>query len=202
MAQSRRSSTRSKGKKSAAGKSPKNPKSTRKKSRASGSRKAAGPPAGDESSAGASVGASAEVAGSLEIHAAEVAALLPPDGKLYYRIGEVSRITGVKPYVLRYWESEFRWMSPQKSRSKQRLYRRRDIEMILLIRRLLHQERYTIAGARKRLRDLGVGRILEESAEAREAHPARQQSLPMADPSDREFYRQIRNELVAIREMI
>ena len=52
------------------------------------------------------------------------------DGKLYYRIGEVSRITGVKPYVLRYWESEFRWMSPQKSRSKQRLYRRKDIDMI------------------------------------------------------------------------
>ena len=55
-----------------------------------------------------------------------------PEGKLYYRIGEVSRITGVKPYVLRYWESEFRWMSPHKSRSKQRLYRRKDIEMILL----------------------------------------------------------------------
>ncbi len=53
--------------------------------------------------------------------------------KLYYRIGEVSKITGVKPYVLRYWESEFRWMAPQKSKSKQRLYRRRDIDMILLI---------------------------------------------------------------------
>ena len=56
-------------------------------------------------------------------------------GKRYYRIGEVSRITGVKPYVLRYWESEFRWMAPQKSRSKQRLYRRRDIDMILLIKK-------------------------------------------------------------------
>ena len=69
--------------------------------------------------------------------------VLPTDGKLYYRIGEVSGITGVKPYVLRYWESEFRWMAPQKSRSKQRLYRRKDIEMILLIRRLLHEQRYT-----------------------------------------------------------
>ena len=83
-----------------------------------------------------------------------VASLLPPglipkDGKLYYRIGEVSKITGVKPYVLRYWESEFRWMAPQKSRSKQRLYRRKDIEMILLIQQLLHGQRYTIAGARK-----------------------------------------------------
>ena len=78
--------------------------------------------------------------------------------KRYYRIGEVSRITGVKPYVLRYWESEFRWMAPQKSRSKQRLYRQRDIEMILLIRTLLYEERYTIAGARQRLRELGASR--------------------------------------------
>ena len=205
MAQSRRSSTRSKGKKSDGGKSPR---STRKKSRARNRSKAAGSPPSDESSTSTSTNtrtnakAKADVSSSLDVHAAEVAALLPVDGKLYYRIGEVSRITGVKPYVLRYWESEFRWMSPQKSRSKQRLYRRRDIEMILLIRRLLHQERYTIAGARKRLRDLGVERILEESAEAREAHPAQQQSLPMADPWDREFYRQIRNELVAIRDMI
>ena len=55
--------------------------------------------------------------------------------------GEVSRITEVKPYVLRYWESEFRWMAPQKSRSKQRLYRRRDIDMILLIKKLRLAER-------------------------------------------------------------
>ena len=73
-----------------------------------------------------------------------------PD-KRYYRIGEVSRITGVKAYVLRYWESEFRWMAPQKSRSKQRLYRRRDIDMILLIKKLLYEQRFTIAGARKKL---------------------------------------------------
>ena len=84
------------------------------------------------------------------------------DGKIYYRIGEVSRITGVKPYVLRYWESEFRWMAPAKSRSKQRLYRKRDIEVIQLIKRLLYDERYTIAGARKKLRELGVGRVSNE----------------------------------------
>jgi hypothetical protein len=62
--------------------------------------------------------------------------------KRYYRIGEVSRITEVKPYVLRYWESEFRWMAPQKSRSKQRLYRRRDIDIILLIKKLLYEQRH------------------------------------------------------------
>ncbi|GEM_PF-488294 len=76
--------------------------------------------------------------------------------KLYYRIGEVSRITGVKAHVLRYWETEFRWMAPPKTRSKQRLYRKRDIEFVWLLKRLLWDERYTIAGARQRIQDLGV----------------------------------------------
>ena len=67
----------------------------------------------------------------------------------------------MKPYVLRYWESEFRWMAPAKSRSKQRLYRKRDIEMIELIKRLLYEERYTIAGRAKKLRELGVAKALD-----------------------------------------
>ncbi len=80
--------------------------------------------------------------------------------KLYYRIGEVSRITGVKAHVLRYWETEFRWMAPPKSRSKQRLYRKRDIEFVWLLKRLLWEERYTIAGARQRIQELGVDAAL------------------------------------------
>jgi len=86
-------------------------------------------------------------------------ALLESD-KLYYRIGEVSRITGVKAHVLRYWETEFRWMAPPKSRSKQRLYRKRDIEFVWLLKRLLWEERYTIAGARQRIQELGVDAAL------------------------------------------
>ena len=82
-------------------------------------------------------------------------------GKRYYRIGEVSRITGVKPYVLRYWESEFRWMAPAKSRSKQRLYRQRDIEVIQLIKRLLYEEKFTIKGARRKLQEMGVAKALD-----------------------------------------
>ncbi len=81
--------------------------------------------------------------------------------KRYYRIGEVSRITGVKAHVLRYWESEFRWMAPAKSRSKQRMYRKRDIEIIQLLKRLLYAERFTIAGARKRLKEMGIDRALD-----------------------------------------
>ena len=83
------------------------------------------------------------------------------DGKRYYRIGEVSKITGVEAYVLRYWESQFRWMAPAKSRSQQRLYRKRDIDVILLIKRLLYQERFTIAGAKKKLQELGLSRALD-----------------------------------------
>lgn len=74
-----------------------------------------------------------------------------PD-KLYFKIGEVSRITGVKPYVLRYWESEFKLLAPSKSKSKQRLYRRKDIENVLQIKKLLYKERFTIAGAKKMLK--------------------------------------------------
>jgi DNA-binding transcriptional MerR regulator len=73
-----------------------------------------------------------------------------PD-RLYFRIGEVSDITGVPPYVLRYWESEFPALQPRKSGGGQRLYRKRDVAMILEIKKLLYQERYTVAGARRRL---------------------------------------------------
>ena len=73
-----------------------------------------------------------------------------PD-KLYFRIGEVSAITGVPPYVLRYWESEFSSLQPRKSGGGQRLYRKRDVVMLLEVKRLLYQERYTVAGARRRL---------------------------------------------------
>jgi DNA-binding transcriptional MerR regulator len=76
-----------------------------------------------------------------------------PD-KLYYKIGEVSQITGVEPYVLRYWESEFRIIHPTRSGSKQRLYRRRDLDLILEIKHLLYHERFTIAGAKKRIKEL------------------------------------------------
>ncbi len=73
-----------------------------------------------------------------------------PD-RLYFRIGEVSEITGVPPYVLRYWESVFPALQPRKSGGGQRLYRRRDVVFVLEIKRLLYQERYTVAGARRRL---------------------------------------------------
>jgi DNA-binding transcriptional MerR regulator len=77
-----------------------------------------------------------------------------PD-KPYFKIGEVARLVGVKPYVLRYWETEFKSLKLQKTRSQQRLYKRRDVEHLLKIRHLLYDKRYTIEGARTRLRDQG-----------------------------------------------
>jgi DNA-binding transcriptional MerR regulator len=77
-----------------------------------------------------------------------------PD-KLYFKIGEVAKLVGVKPYVLRYWETEFSIVRPGKTRSKHRLYRRKDVETLFEIRRLLYAERYTIEGAKRRLREGG-----------------------------------------------
>lgn len=75
--------------------------------------------------------------------------------KLYFRIGEVSDIVGVKPYVLRYWETEFPDIRPSKSKSGQRLYKRRDVEMLLMVKELLYDKRFTIDGAKQRLREQG-----------------------------------------------
>ena len=76
-----------------------------------------------------------------------------PD-KQFFKIGEVARITGVKPHVLRYWETEFSSIRPQKTKTNQRLYRRRDVQLLLLVKQLLYQEGFTIAGANRRLREL------------------------------------------------
>jgi len=72
--------------------------------------------------------------------------------KLFYRIGEVSRISGLAPYVLRYWETEFPHLRPEKRRSGQRLYTNKDLDNILQVKQLLYQNGYTIAGAKKKLR--------------------------------------------------
>jgi len=72
-----------------------------------------------------------------------------PD-KLFYKIGEVSKIADVEPYVLRYWETEFPFLKPRKNKSGQRVYVKRDLELVLQIKRLLYEERYTIEGVRKK----------------------------------------------------
>src|SRR5258707_9272708 len=77
-------------------------------------------------------------------------------GKSFFRIGEASRVTSTKPFVLRYWETEFPMLQPVKSPKGHRLYRRQDIETVFVIKRLLYDEGFTIAGARRHLRDQGA----------------------------------------------
>ncbi|HEY6341126.1 MAG TPA: MerR family transcriptional regulator [Bryobacteraceae bacterium] len=86
--------------------------------------------------------------------ATALAPALEPPGipdKLYFRIGEVSRLAGIKPYVLRFWETEFPFLGPKKSGTGQRMYRRKDVELVLEIKRLLYEQRFTIEGARNLL---------------------------------------------------
>jgi DNA-binding transcriptional MerR regulator len=100
-------------------------------------------------------------------------------GKNLYRIGEVSRLTDTKPFVLRYWETEFPTLQPVKSPKGHRLYRRQDVDTVLLIKRLLYDEGFTIAGARRHLRDLSEGSadLTSDLSEPKRA-PA-----PKADPA-------------------
>src|SRR5580698_2754406 len=80
-----------------------------------------------------------------------VAAATEIPDKLYFRIGDVAKLAGIKPYVLRFWETEFPALGPRKSGTGHRLYRRKDVEMVLEIKRLLYEQRFTIEGARKHL---------------------------------------------------
>lgn len=108
-------------------------------------------------------------------------ARLVPD-KLFYKIGEVSRITAVEPYVLRYWESEFPFLRPRKSKSGQRVYVKKDLETILQIKSLLYDERYTIEGVRKRLGE-GLRLVEEGHGPVEGIRPATEGLGPVQDPA-------------------
>lgn len=110
-----------------------------------------------------------------------------PD-KIYFKIGEVSSILGVKPYVVRFWESEFD-LVPAKNRSKHRVYKRRDVETLIEIKKLLYEERFTIEGARKKLKE----RLKERN---------KQLSLDWKDKGLRRVLRQLKKDLSSIREML
>jgi DNA-binding transcriptional MerR regulator len=110
---------------------------------------------------------------------AQPAVVIPE--KIYFKIGEVCDLVGVQPHVLRYWETEFPMLSPQKNRSGQRSYRRRDVEMALRIKELLYDEMFTIAGAKKKLQS-----DLRETSKLKIVHPS--------EPSDSEHIRPIDRE--------
>jgi len=82
--------------------------------------------------------------------------------KVYYSIGEVCDLTGLKPHVLRYWETQFEVLNPTKNRAGNRVYRSKDIELVLLVKHLLYERKYTIEGANKRLTEMRTAGELEE----------------------------------------
>jgi DNA-binding transcriptional MerR regulator len=112
-----------------------------------------------------------------------------PD-KLYFKIGEVSDLLGVEPYVLRFWETEFPVLQPKKSGTGHRLYRRKDVELLLRIKHLLYEKRYTIEGARQSLQAEGRG------AKARRSTTV-QQELFATDP-----WPEIRRQLTEILNLL
>jgi DNA-binding transcriptional MerR regulator len=122
--------------------------------------------------------------------------------KLYFRIGEVSRLVGVKPYVLRYWETEFQGLSPNKSGSGHRFYRRKDVELLLQIKQLLYEKRFTIEGARRHLETQAKTgrreRAVAAAAHSRPVPPAQPDLFPPPAPD----LQALRDELAAILDLL
>jgi DNA-binding transcriptional MerR regulator len=106
--------------------------------------------------------------------------------KLFFKIGEVCELAGVQAHVLRYWESEFPMLAPQKNRAGQRVYRKRDVEIALRIKELLYEDQYTIAGAKKRLaNDLRAGgkfRVVTSDDVGDVSEETVSPSLPLGQP--------------------
>ena len=127
-----------------------------------------------------------------------------PD-KLYFRIGDVAKLAGVKQYVLRFWETEFPGLGPKKSGTGHRLYRRKDVEMVLEIKRLLYEKRFTIEGARQWLEERPKGAALATTAtskpEPKRRRQGQQASLFGGGPSP-EAIDSIRKELQAILKIL
>ena len=128
-----------------------------------------------------------------------------PD-KLFFKIGEVASISNVKQHVLRYWESEFPSIRPQKSKSNQRLYRRRDVEAILAIKHLLYDRKFTIEGAKKHLKAEGVDNSLPPPDPKAVAANAREKALSEMDDklaADRAtIKRTFEKQLLALRQEV
>lgn len=112
--------------------------------------------------------------------------------KLYYSIGEVSELLKVKPHVLRYWETQFPVLNPKKNRAGNRTYRLREIKLLMAIRNLLYDKKFTIAGARRKLKEFSNDPDVV----------AEQLSIPFADPGKRATLQAIRKDLLALRELV
>jgi DNA-binding transcriptional MerR regulator len=120
-----------------------------------------------------------------------------PD-KLFFRIGEVAELLDVKTYVLRFWETEFKMVHPSKSRSGQRVYRKKDVEILLLIKHLLYVERFSIEGARKRLREMKAKsskKLAPKGSASTEQEESKKEKPTPVSPDSREEVRALLIEI-------
>ena len=125
-----------------------------------------------------------------------------PD-KLYFKIGEVAKFTGIKTHVLRYWETEFKSIRPNKSRSNQRLYRKQDVELILHLKDLLYNQGFTIAGARKKLREKPAKTVAKPVAETTaKAVVDDQMTLPLAGSYNPKLLKEIRQDILRLKKSL
>lgn len=126
-----------------------------------------------------------------------------PD-KLYYKIGEVAKFTGVKTHVLRYWETEFKAIRPNKSRSNQRLYRKQDVELILHLKDLLYNQGFTIAGARKKLRGKPDRKVAEpvKKSTVKTSATDDQLVLPLSGSVDLKLLKEIREDILQLKKSL
>lgn len=129
--------------------------------------------------------------------------------RVYFRIGDVAEILGVKPYVIRFWETQFPFIAPEKSTSGQRVYRRAQIESLVLIKHLLHVERYSIEGAKKRLTELRRSSSLKEAMlslvehEGEEAsEPPSQEVLKVGSKLDKIQVKGLREQITELQKLI
>lgn len=135
--------------------------------------------------------------------------------KQYFKIGEVSEILDVEPYVLRYWESEFKILKPTRTRARQRLYHKKDLELLMEIKRLLYDEKFTIAGAKKRLQEMKKLTSAEKKAKktgkpARAAEEMEPVEVKMENPVNttdlqagyRDILMEIKKELKELRAIL
>ena len=122
-----------------------------------------------------------------------------PD-KFYFKIGEVAKLAGEKPYVLRYWESEFEWLQPEKTKSNQRVYSRKDVMLVLLINMLLHERRYTIEGASKIL--AGLNGNWAAGFELPAGPPKRGKKKPVTEPPPPEGLEELRKQVTRLEKRI
>ncbi len=125
-----------------------------------------------------------------------------PD-KLYYKIGEVAKFTGIKTHVLRYWETEFKAIRPNKSRSNQRLYRKQDVDLILHLKDLLYNQGFTIAGARKKLREKPAKKVEASVVENIATTKSDDQlTLPLAASVDPKILKEIRQDILRLKKSL